>query len=257
MATIAFSNLKVLSVFFQINKNTMQPPPEQAAPLSCNVILQANSLYRERYLLLAEVIASFSGLFSSQRVGRRVMKRHYFISENLSDLKSIEKELEQRGITTLQMHVLSQRDADVANHKLHEVMCFMKQDLVHSTVLGAAIGVVAGLLLLSIVHIAGVAETAIGWTPFVYLSIVILGFCTWEGGLRGIQEPNHRFVRFQQLLQDGKHIFFVDVDGGEEKIMKQVVAQYPGLQSAGVERAGARWVVAWEQRCLNFIKTLP
>ena len=55
-------------------------------------------------------------------------------------------------------------------------MSFMKQDVVHSTLFGAAIGVVVCVLLLSLVHTAGLANTAAGWMPFVFLAVVLLGF---------------------------------------------------------------------------------
>ena len=44
-----------------------------------------------------------------------MMKRHYFISDDLDDLERIEEELEQRGINTPQIHVLSKDDAAVEN----------------------------------------------------------------------------------------------------------------------------------------------
>ena len=185
------------------------------------------------------------------------MNRHYFISDNLTDLKSVEAELEKRGITKLQIHVLSQKDADVEQHQLHEVASFMKQDVVHSAAFGAAIGVVISLLFISVVHTTGLARTEAGWLPFIFVAIVLLGFCTWEGGLRGIQEPNHHFRRFQKLLRDGKHIFFVDVDRREENVLLQVLALHPGLAGAGVEPAGARWIIGWQQKCLDFVRTLP
>lgn len=185
------------------------------------------------------------------------MKRYYFIGDNLDELELVEAELERRGITTLQIHVLSEQDADVGHHRLHEVASFMKQDVVHSTVVGAVIGLIACVLLLYIVYALGFTASAAGWVPFIFLGLVLLGFCAWEGGLRGIQEPNHHFRRFQKVLKDGRHVFFVDVDGPEESILKQVIAAHPDLEAAGVEKAGAHWVVAWEQKCLNFIKTLP
>ena len=185
------------------------------------------------------------------------MKRYYFISDNLDDLKSVENELERRGITTLQIHVLSQRDADVENHKLHEVSSFMKQDVVHSSLMGALIGIVIGAFLLSAVHVTGLANSVTGWLPFLFLAVVLLGFCTWEGGLRGIQEPNYRFRRFQEVLRSGKHVFFVDVNNREQAILDQVISMHSGLQAAGVERAGAHWTVAYRQRVLDFVDTLP
>lgn len=185
------------------------------------------------------------------------MKRHYFISDNLDDLEFVEQELESRGVTTLQIHVLSQNDADVEHHKLHEVVAFMKTDIVHSTVIGALVGICLCLLTLAIAHTTGFTKTAAGWVPVIFLALVLLGFCTWEGGLRGIQEPNHHFRSFQQALQSGKHILFVDVDNNQEAVLAQVAAQHPGLKSVYVEAAGPHWVVAAQQKCLNFIRTLP
>jgi hypothetical protein len=185
------------------------------------------------------------------------MKRHYFISDNLDDLAAVERELESRGLTPLQIHVLSQSDAEVEHRKLHQVMSFMKTDVVRSTLIGAMIGICLCMLTLGIAHAAGVAETQIGWIPIIFLSLVLLGFCTWEGGLRGIQEPNARFLGFQSELHAGKHVLFVDIDPNEESILRQVVAAHPGLNDVRVEAAGPHWVVAWQQKCINFIRALP
>jgi len=185
------------------------------------------------------------------------MKRHYFISDNLDDLEAVERELESRGVTTLQIHVLSQSDADVGNRKLHEVMAFMKTDVVRSTLFGALIGICACLATLAIAHTSGFTKTNFGWVPVIFLALILLGFCTWEGGLRGIQEPNQRFRSFQPELRNGKHILFVDVEGEEEGLLKQIVNRHPGLSGVRVEQSGPYWVVAAQQKCINFIRSLP
>ena len=72
------------------------------------------------------------------------MHRHYMISDDLDDLERLEEQLEAAGISTPQIHVLSNADAELAKHAhLHEVQSFMKSDLVHSTTRGAMIGVPA------------------------------------------------------------------------------------------------------------------
>lgn len=185
------------------------------------------------------------------------MKRHYFISDNLDDLAAVERELESRGLTPLQIHVLSQNDAEVEHRKLHQVMSFRKTDIVRSTLIGAVVGICLCMLTLGIAHAAGVADTTIGWIPVIFLALVLLGFCTWEGGLRGIQEPNARFQSFQSALHSGKHVLFVDADPNEEAILNQVVTQHPNLNGVRVEAAGPHWVVAWQQKCIDFIRALP
>lgn len=185
------------------------------------------------------------------------MKRHYFISDNLDDLEAVERELETRGLTPLQIHVLSQNDAAVEQRKLHRVMAFMKTDIVRSTLAGAVVGISLCILTLGVAHAAGIAETTIGWIPVVFLSVVLLGFCTWEGGLRGIQEPNARFLSFQSALSSGKHVLFVDIDKDEEPILRQVINQHPRLDGVRVEASGPHWVVAAQQKCIDFIRALP
>ena len=141
------------------------------------------------------------------------MLSHYFISDNLDDLEVFEEQLENAGVSNPQIHVLSRNDTDVArHHHLHDVKSFMKKDIVHSTTLGAVIGIFASALVLSVAYFSGWTETAAGWIPFIFLAVIMLGFCTWEGGLLGIQKPNHHFRRVEKALSDGKHIFFVDLE---------------------------------------------
>jgi hypothetical protein len=61
------------------------------------------------------------------------MERHYYLSDDLDDLEAVENELEAAGISTPQIHVLSENDSEVENHHLHEVDSFTKSDVVHST----------------------------------------------------------------------------------------------------------------------------
>ena len=71
------------------------------------------------------------------------MLRHYCISDDLDDLEAIEEQLESAGVSTPQIHVLTAHDAELDHHEhLHRVQSFMKKDVIHSTVIGAAIGVV-------------------------------------------------------------------------------------------------------------------
>lgn len=165
------------------------------------------------------------------------MNRHYYISDNLNDLESVEYELEASGINSEQIHVLSQNVADVEQHHLHEVNSLMEQDAVHSGEIGAVIGLPLAALVLVGAYWMGWTESAAGWMPFIFLSIVILGFCIWEGGFFGFQVPNTHFRNFKQLVTEGKHIFFVDVEPNQESVLDQVIKQHPKLTIAGTGAA--------------------
>ncbi len=177
------------------------------------------------------------------------MLRHYFISDSLDDLEVFEEQLEAAGVSSSQIHVLTRADAEVEHHHhLHEVQSFMKNDIVHSTIRGAVVGLCAFVLVLAIAYFAGWTESAVGWMPFIFLAVVMLGFCTWEGGLRGIQEPNHDFVRFEQALRDGKHIFFMDLEPQQEAILEEVLKSHPQVELAGTGSSAPHWLIALQQK---------
>ena len=116
------------------------------------------------------------------------MKRHYYISNDLDDLEIVERDLESAGVSTPQIHVLSEDDSGVETHHLHEVEAVLKQDVVHGTEIGAVVGVIAAAAILLLFWLSGLTETYT-WVPAIFLSVIVLGFCTWEGGFIGIQNP--------------------------------------------------------------------
>ncbi len=184
------------------------------------------------------------------------MKRFYYLSDNLDDLEAVESELIGSGITKPQIHVLSERDNEVENHHLNEVEAVLKKDVVHSMEIGALVGVCAAAAILAIAYFSGLTQTAAGWVPFIFLAVVILGFCTWEGGFLGIQEPNYQFKRFEKELKEGRHVLFVDIEDEQESTLHRIVRNHP-LTSAGSGESRPRWVIHWQNRFRKFVKTMP
>ncbi|MCE9687329.1 MULTISPECIES: NAD/FAD-utilizing enzyme [Shewanella] len=185
------------------------------------------------------------------------MLRYYYVTDDLDDLEKVEQELEAEGITEPQIHILSEKDGDVETHRLHEVEPVLKQDVVHSTEIGAVIGTIGAALVLFVAFALGWTESAAGWLPFIFLAVVVLGFCTWEGGFIGIQIPNVNFKRFQNMLHKGRHVFFVDVDPEQEPSFTRVILAHPHLHAVGTGSATPRWVVRWQDIYHNFMKRMP
>ncbi len=150
------------------------------------------------------------------------MKRHYFISDDLDDLDRIEVELEQSGVATPQIHVLSSDDAGVDTHThLHNIESVLKQNVIHGTVVGALFGLLAASLALGLGYLSDLPATYT-WMPFYFLAIVLFGFITWSGGFYGIQTPHKEFRRFQKDLADGKFSIH-DVDIEQVKLLTQCI----------------------------------
>jgi len=153
--------------------------------------------------------------------------------------------------------VFSETAAAVELHHLHEVAPVLKSDVVHATEIGAICGVIGAVLVLAVAYFMGWTDSTAGWIPFIFLAVVVLGFCTWEGGFIGIQQPNVNFKRFQQLLHQGKHVLFIDVTPEQEAVLKKVIARHPKLQNSGEGEATPGWVVRSQQLFRRFVKTMP
>jgi hypothetical protein len=184
------------------------------------------------------------------------MKRHYYISDSLEDLGSVEPELEAAGISTPQIHVLSNDDAGVQLNHLNEVEAVLKKDVVHGTEMGALLGVAVGAAVLLLSWSSGLTE-AYTWVPAIFLAVIVIGFCTWEGGLIGIQKPHIEFRRFQQDLQQGKHILLVDIAREDEASLHSVMREHPRLRAAGDGDSTPGWVIGAQQKWSRFMQLAP
>jgi hypothetical protein len=181
------------------------------------------------------------------------LTRYYFTSDQLDDLETFEEELEREGIVTEQIHVLTADCRGAALHRhLHAVTSFMKVDVVHSTLIGAACGACLALLGLLTAYWAGWYGGQAGWTPFVFLAVVMLGFATWQGGLWGVQTRNAHFRRFEAAVQEGRHVFFVDAAARDRAPIEKVAARHSGLSFAGFDRGAPGWLVFSQHRVTHF-----
>ena len=187
------------------------------------------------------------------------LHRYYLISDDLNELELFEEQLESSGVTTPQIHVLSLHDTEIAHHDhINYVQSFMKKDVIHSTQFGAIVGIGVAAFILALASFAGWTGTAAGWTPFIFLAIVMLGFCTWEGGLIGMETPNHNFAQFSEALKNDRHILFIDLKPDQEDILKRLVLSHPKMELAGTGKATPNWLIEVENRVPRFFKhTFP
>ena len=82
----------------------------------------------------------------------------------------------------------------------------------------------------------------------------MLGFCTWEGGLIGIQEPKADFAQFRDSLHSGKHVLVVDVSQAQEDILRRVTSAHPKLEPAGEGPAAPGWFISARIKFEHMIK---
>lgn len=184
------------------------------------------------------------------------MKRHFYLARSLNDLDGVVKKLYAKGLTPPQVHVLTEDDAGLADHPLlQDVEAVLRTDVVHGTERGAVLGCVMAFSILLVSYVSGWAES-FTWVPFIFLSIVALGFCTWEGGLLGIQMRNHRFKKFTKDLKAGMHVLLVDVKPSQEASVLQIVGA-SRLQNGGEGDGTPDWVVEARNKYSQFVEVMP
>ena len=184
------------------------------------------------------------------------MKRHFYISDDLDDLEDVEVELEQRGISKPHIYILSFDDCAVAVHgRLQEVEVVLRMNVVSGTKMDSMIGVCSAFSVLFIGYFLGWAQGII-WLPFVFLSIITLGFCTQEGGFIGIQK-NKRFAHFDETLKNGQHVFLVDIEPEREQLLTQIMSVHPALKFAEDGPSVLHWYICLQEILQRFFRLNP
>ncbi|MEL7044529.1 MAG: NAD/FAD-utilizing enzyme [Pseudomonadota bacterium] len=164
------------------------------------------------------------------------MLRFYFLGDDLDDLEAVSSELQAAGIAAEQIYVVTDSYDEVDRRNFNHVWSVARKDTVRSAIIGAFVGVCLAALVLVGAWTSGIAESYT-WTPFVFLAVVVLGFCTWEGGLWGIQEPHHEFKRFQSELENGRHLLLVEASDAQSSALDSVCEKHSRLTPVGEGKA--------------------
>lgn len=158
------------------------------------------------------------------------MKHAYYMSEDLKEIEAVQHELKEAGLEEEHVHVLSDNEASVEKRDLRPVNPFMRTDVVHSMLIGLAIGVLGAIAVASTPWMFEITSP-VGQALVVFGCLLVLGFSTWEGGLWGIQEANHKFQRVEKDIHAGKHLMIVDYDGEREFMqLRRMQEKHPGLE---------------------------
>lgn len=184
------------------------------------------------------------------------MKRFYYLSESLDELAQVERELEDAGIDTTQIHVLSRDEAGIDKRRMHRVQDFMRRDVVRTTLIGAGIGVVIASLILLIAYFSGIIDT-VTWAPFLLFALIALGFCAWEGGLYGLHQPHHKLKNIEAFAKEGQHVLFVDMEPQEIPVLRRVQARHASLTPAGEGEATPGMAIYFQKKWHEFFRAAP
>ncbi|MCV6587850.1 MAG: hypothetical protein OIF57_02305 [Marinobacterium sp.] len=163
------------------------------------------------------------------------MRRYYYLCDDLDELETIEKELEQDGFSHRSIQVLSRDAAGAEHHHLHTLPSLLQLDTFWYALRGLAVGLLL-VFLLSLLAWQANLHTLLGLGPLLLLALLITLFCSWEGGFVGFQTFNHRLRRFLPELRKGRHLLLIDIPDERLHRLQQHMRAHPHLYPAGDEQ---------------------
>ncbi|MBY6185649.1 hypothetical protein KUV89_03220 [Marinobacter hydrocarbonoclasticus] len=178
------------------------------------------------------------------------MIRHYYLSTSLWELELVERQLEKQGLSPAQIHVHSRHPSLLRQFRLLPVSSLMLYDLLYYAWRGLQLGALLAMTLLGLAFWFGVG--GLGWVPIWMFAALVLGFCTWEGGLIGLQHPHHRIDSFDKAIAQGMHLLMVDVDPDQRHSLARVMQRHPSLLAQGTSDGVPTPLVEFEERVRNW-----
>ncbi len=175
------------------------------------------------------------------------MKRFYFVTDDLNNVKTVENELQAQGLPNLQMHLLTEADAEADKKGLDNTPSLSRKDIPKSMIKGFCVGLIAVAILVAVTLTFNIPGLSNGLMLLI-ASGILLGFCTWEGAFLGIQRSGSKSRRFAQYLKRGKHLFYVDANPGQVAAVKSVFGSHRGFKAVGTESGESDWMLGMRRR---------
>jgi hypothetical protein len=147
----------------------------------------------------------------------------YVTLPDLSSAHKLADDLLLARIEDKHMHFLARRGTDLG--ELHEASHLQKTDAVHGAftglVIGGAVGVVVGLLLVNFPP----GGLSIQLVAVLIAAVVGSALGIWVATMVGLQVPNSRLKGFEKEIEEGKILLMLDVPSGRYEEVRDVIAR--------------------------------
>ena len=162
------------------------------------------------------------------------MRRLYFIMPNITVTHNLVNELLLSHVEERYIHVIAKEGTPM--EELPEASLFQKSDFVpaieRGLTLGAITGVVCGLVAMSLPP----AGLVIGGGAVLAIGAAGAGVGGWMSSMIGISLPSSRLKKFEEAINQGEFLVFVDVARARvDEIEELVRKHHPEADIKGVE----------------------
>jgi len=164
------------------------------------------------------------------------MKCIYYLSPTLKSTQNISDDLHSIGIDDWFLHIHSKDESGLVKQHLHSSNYLETLDLIREGLIGAGLGLLAGLctaVITSVTEPFGAPIPVIGYAGIVFL---ITCFGAWLGGLAGVASENKKIANFHQEIISGQYLVLIYAkDSQINNIQIMMTNKHPEVVLAAVD----------------------
>jgi len=164
------------------------------------------------------------------------MKCFYYLTPTVESTRKITDDLYQSGIDCWFIHILSKGDNGFRKDHTYSSNYLEQLDILRFGIIGAIIGLVVGLIAVSLVNSNNLFGANIPNIVYYAITVFFTLFGAWEGGLIGINSENKKTAIFNDDLQSGKYLILIYVKNAFENTVKDTMqTQHPETKLVAVD----------------------
>jgi hypothetical protein len=166
------------------------------------------------------------------------MKCLYFLAPTLASTHDVSDDLHEAGVEDFYLHVICKDESGLKKQHIHSSNYLETLDVVRDGVIGAALGLAAGLIGIALLKYFDPFGPEYQVPVYVYAILVAVAtlFGAWEGGLAGIGAENKKLTRFHDDIEAGKYLILVYVrKQQEDTVVKMMKDRHPESELVAVD----------------------
>ena len=147
----------------------------------------------------------------------------YYLARTLESTHRISDDVRALGVNDSLLHVISKDEAGLQKQHIHSSNYLETLDLVRDGFIGAALGVIPGVLGVALLRYFQPFGPAVPRVVYLATVAVAILFGAWEGGLTGIATEHRKLAKFHDDIERGWYLILIYTPKDQEAAVRKVM----------------------------------